>query len=226
MAGTRVDRSKKPYSRPAPRRRSEGEWLHDKAPDAPASRPVASTATQPATTANSKLIVSNLHYEAIFGQIGTLVREPMIRYDRSGRSSGVAIITYETPAEGKRAQMEYNGKLCKGQPMTIEFHTAPPTRPQVRRSTSAPSLINRIQKPPLLDRLSQKNTKSKIDAQSSSLSGGLGPVRTKGRGARAPREPKKPKTAQELDMELDAFMKDDAKPATAQNQTEDVEMTS
>ena len=39
---------------------------------------------------------------------------PPVKYDRSGRSSGVAIISYEIPAEAKRAIQQYNGKLCKG----------------------------------------------------------------------------------------------------------------
>ena len=38
-----------------------------------------------------------------------------IKYDRSGRSTGVAIISYETPAEAKKALVHYNGKLCKGE---------------------------------------------------------------------------------------------------------------
>ena len=68
--------------------------------------------------------------------------------------------------------------------------------------------------------------------------GGVGPVRTKARGgaasARAParKEREKPKTAEELDKELDAFMKDDitaaSKPETSaaapQDQNGDVEM--
>jgi hypothetical protein len=56
---------------------------------------------------------------------------------------------------------------------------------------------------------------------------GPGPIRNKGRGAvrAAPKEHRKPKntpkTAAELDQELDSFMKDDA----AAPITEDVEMT-
>lgn len=38
----------------------------------------------------------------------------IIKYDRSGRSEGIAIISYETPAEAKKALGHYNGKLCKG----------------------------------------------------------------------------------------------------------------
>lgn len=222
-----MDRSRKPYSRNAPRPRgAEGEWLHDRAPAVP--RAVSNT-NGAATSASSKLIVSGLHYELttkdltqIFGQVGTLVREPLIRYDRSGRSSGVAIISYETAVEAAAAKERYDGKLAKGQPMSIEFHHAPPQQPRGRRSASAPSsLINRIQKPPLLDRLS-RNEAPRKPAQEKS---GTGPIRTKKGAARAP---KKVKTAEELDMEIEQFMKDDIlpsqAPAAAQQVDGDVEM--
>ena len=58
-----------------------------------------------------------------------------------------------------------------------------------------------------------------------SRSNGAGPIRSKQRGKPAPREKKvkqTPKSAEELDKELDAFMKDDTAPGPAQ--TEDVEM--
>ena len=35
------------------------------------------------------------------------------QYDRSGRSSGVAVITFETPAEATRAKKQFDGILCK-----------------------------------------------------------------------------------------------------------------
>ena len=126
--------------------------------------------------------------------------------------------------------------------MQIEFDAGPP-RQQARRIASAPSLINRIQKPPLLDRLGDakgsappKGPKASAPAYEPFLycgirpltllfvfcsSSGPGPVRTK---ARPTREKKKPKTMDELDSELDAFMKEDA-PATAPAQAAgDVEM--
>jgi len=54
---------------------------------------------------------------------------------------------------------------------------------------------------------------------------GGGPVRT--RGARQPRPgPKKPKTAEELDKELDSFMNDDAKPRPTGKESEVVATTS
>ena len=53
--------------------------------------------------------------------------------------------------------------------MSIEFDAGPPTRPgAARRNVSAPSLINRIEKPPLLERLGQQETKAKADSQAPS----------------------------------------------------------
>ncbi|KAF8556820.1 hypothetical protein OG21DRAFT_1458547, partial [Imleria badia] len=208
------NRQRKPYARP---RGSDGAWLHDRAPFTSAKgnsiiAPVAGSAN----ALNTKLVVSNLHYEitpkdlvSIFGQIGTLVREPLIRYDRSGRSSGVAIITYEKPAEATRAKKEYEGKLAKGQPMEIAFDTAPPRRV---RSASMPgistaSLLNRIERPSLAERLG--------NGEDTKQSTTTGPIRTRApRSARAAVAPRskvarptrsKVKTAEELDRELDVF---------------------
>ncbi|KAF5347797.1 hypothetical protein D9756_010284 [Leucocoprinus leucothites] len=55
-----------------------------------------------------KLLISNLHYEVttkdltiIFGQTGTL-------YDRSGRSSGQAVVSLETITQAVRAKKQFN----------------------------------------------------------------------------------------------------------------------
>ncbi|KZT03810.1 RNA-binding domain-containing protein [Laetiporus sulphureus 93-53] len=204
-------RASKPYGRPSRLRGSDGEWLHDKAPEMP---PAVLN-----SSASTKLMISNLHYELtakdltqIFGQVGTLVREPLIRYDRSGRSSGVAIVSFETEAEAAAAKNRFDKKLAKGQPMSIEFYQPqPPRRPTRRGQSAPPSLIHRIEKAPLLDRLSKDEPK-----RQQAPATGPGPVRTRARGAAKPaRVPKKAKTAEELDFELDAFMKDDTKPAEA-----------
>lgn len=228
-------RTKKPYGRPESRPQgSDGEWLHDMAPTAPrALRNRANNNAQPSGPPSSKLQVSNLHYEVtpkdlsqIFGKLGTLVREPAIRYDRSGRSSGIAVITYETMGEATKAKSQFNDKLCKGQPMKIEYLNEPPERP-ARRSASTPTLLNRIQKPSLMERLSQEEPSKGAPAASQT---GVGPIRNKPRSQprsqprnqparpRAPAKSNKPKTAEELDKELDTFM---APPATG-----DVEMAS
>ncbi|KAF7360226.1 THO complex subunit 4-A [Mycena venus] len=244
MASFRSNRvARKPYSRPVPRPNIDGQWLHDMAEDdnTPLNGGLNSRPRTPAAVAgpSTRLVVTNLHYEispkdltAIFGQIGTLTSEPHIRYDRSGRSSGTAIVSFETLAEATRAKNQYNGILAKGQPMSIAFDVTPPRQPRAR-SSSAPttsSLLNRIQKPPLLDRLSG----SKDDSALPRAPRGVGPIRTargaqkpaRGGKAAAPKKPKTPKTAAELDKELDAFMGDnDSAPApAAAAPAQDVEM--
>ncbi|KAF5389609.1 hypothetical protein D9757_004233 [Collybiopsis confluens] len=165
-----------------------------------------------------------------------------IKYDRSGRSLGTALVFYETTVEAAKAKKTYDGVLAKGevvlvcspiprsktwsdtllsqgQPMTITYDTSIPRQ---RRAVSAPhSLLSRIQKAPLADRLSSDDLQLRD-------SSGPGPVRSKasrggGRGGNRgggtrhsePKinSPKQPKTAEELDKELDAFM-GDADPAT------------
>ncbi|KAF8893171.1 hypothetical protein CPB84DRAFT_1837326 [Gymnopilus junonius] len=221
---------RKPYARPAARGNAEGQWLHDRAPTGPARGRAPAPAHRAAPVAhvpagiNNKLLVSNLHYEitpkdliAVFGQIGTLIREPLLRYDRSGRSSGTAIIAFETAMEATRAKKQFDGYLAKGQPMSIAYDTFnPPRAPRApQRATSAPtttSLLNRIEKPPLVERISADDTSTtKVPSGPRAFAGG--PVRS--RPARAakppkgpPKGPKKAKTAEELDKELDAFMGD------------------
>ncbi|KAG7094884.1 hypothetical protein E1B28_005691 [Marasmius oreades] len=207
--------SRKPYSRP----NVNEQWVHDKAPGVKNALNNDEKPRLPSTTnlPTTKLQVSNLHYEvtpkdltSIFGQIGTLVREPMIRYDRSGRSSGVAIISFETPAEATRAKKQFDGILAKGQPMSITYDSGPPRAS--RRAVSGSALINRIQRPALKERLSADDSQIPDFA-------GPGPIRSRprrrgGKSSVSRPAPKKPKTAEELDKELDAFMGDsDTSPA-------------
>ena len=52
--------------------------------------------------------------------------------------------------------------------MSIDFDAGPPPRPaKLRRNVSAPSLLNRIEKPPLLDRLSHNEPKAMAVAPAS-----------------------------------------------------------
>ncbi|KAJ3758935.1 hypothetical protein EV360DRAFT_94399 [Lentinula raphanica] len=198
----------KPYNRP-PRGDLNSQWLHDKAPGTKTSNGDAQPRgpSDALEQGRTKLLVSNLHYEvtpkdliAIFGQIGTLVREPIIRYDRSGRSLGIAIVQYETAAEATKGKKTFDGVLAKGQPMTIAYDTSGPR--QTRRAVSAPqsSLISRIQKGPLADRLASDD----IQLKEFSGPGGGASQRSEPRT----KTPKQPKTADELDKELDAFMGD------------------
>ncbi|KIY47487.1 hypothetical protein FISHEDRAFT_45163 [Fistulina hepatica ATCC 64428] len=162
---------------------------------------------------NTRLIVSNLHYEItvknltdIFGAIGTLIREPYIRYDRSGRSTGVAIVMYETAAEAQRAISQYNNIEAKGQPMTVQFDTSVPRR--ANRASSTSSLLERMQTVSFPKRASQDD--SNIHKKRHVCKNTVGPIRTSGARGGGKTRPvfKKQVTAEELDKELDAFMED------------------
>ncbi|KAF8591286.1 hypothetical protein K439DRAFT_1327309 [Ramaria rubella] len=211
--------------RPIPTAPRNGAWVHDRAPG---MHPTTST----------RLVVSNLHWEvtvkdltSIFSTIGNLAREPVIRFDRSGRSTGVAFIAFESPAEATRAKNQLDGKIAKTQAMAITYDTSTPRIPPgvkaAARNGAPDSLLNRVSKPPLLSRISSGGDPPKGPAAFS----GSGPDRTRPatRGARggarptAPRarEPKKDKTAEELDKELEAFMGNSPKDSG----TGDVEMS-
>ncbi|TFY55985.1 hypothetical protein EVG20_g9111 [Dentipellis fragilis] len=155
---------------------ADGAWLHDKAAFGTSRTAPAAATTEP-TAANSKLVVSNLHYEitpkdlmAIFGQIGTLVR----------------------------------------QPMDIAFDNTP--LPRQPRHSAPGSLINRIQKAPLIERLGRAEGEAKASLVKATRGAAVTRGRGRGRGARSgggtKREKSKPKTAEDLDKELDAFIRD------------------
>jgi len=114
--------------------------------------------------------------------------------------------------EATKAKKQFHGILAKGQPMSVSYYIAPraPRRTASAPSTTARSLLNRVEKPPLAERLTKEEGDIKLPSGPRSLSG---PVRTRParggvRQARSPPKRMQPKTAEELDKELDAFMGD------------------
>ncbi|KZV72301.1 RNA-binding domain-containing protein [Peniophora sp. CONT] len=226
----------------APTRSSDDMWVHDMH-----DKPHATRSAAPSGPPTAQLLVSNLHYEvtakdlaAVFGQIGTLVSVPHIRYDRSGRSQGIAVITFETPAEATRARNQLHGVLAKGEPMSIEYKRDVPKPRRNSEPTGTPSLLNRIRdapKAPLTQRLAKAETAAAKSAKAAAVKasapagrGGRGERGGRGgRGGKAPRERKLPKTADDLDAELDAYLSNDKeKPASAaapKDSNGDVEMS-
>ncbi|TVY13583.1 THO complex subunit 4A [Lachnellula arida] len=81
---------------------------------------------------SAKLRVENLHYELteedlddLFNRIGPVIKLELL-YDRSGRSDGVAYVTYDSHYDAKKAIREFDGANAKGQPIRL---TAVPTGP-------------------------------------------------------------------------------------------------
>ncbi|CAE6418987.1 unnamed protein product [Rhizoctonia solani] len=219
MSSNTNRRARHPYTRPPPPNNPGGQWVHDMAPGSTEDRKPRPAVSSGTGDEPARLLVSNLHYEvtekdlsSIFGTIGTLLREPTIRYDRSGRSTGVANITYSHARDAKLAQKQLDGVMAKGEAMVVKLDSPPPgARPQPTGRNSTNSLLNRMEKKPLVDRLaegegSKKNTNDKA-------SPGPGPTRSaRGRGkpagGKGPRTRAAPKTAEDLDKELEAFMGD------------------
>lgn len=97
------------------------------------------------------MIVKGLHYEIgndellnLFQRIGPVFKSS-VRFDRTGRSTGVATVIYSDQKDAIRAKQEYDGANAKGQPLSISFE---PMR-EDRFAQSGPSggrgLLERLQ---------------------------------------------------------------------------------
>ncbi|KAG8919302.1 hypothetical protein FRC01_001353 [Tulasnella sp. 417] len=185
----------------------------------------------------SKLIVSGLHYEIteqelvkIFKPYGAFARDPAIRYDRSGRSTGFGFVTYENEEDAAVAQKELDGVLAKGEEIHVKLdHYYAPraakdkangtaTSAKGGRGGSGGSLLNRIEKESLLNRMGDKSKDKDASKAAAPKTDGAGPARRerpangrtrseRGVGSRQSARRPKPKTAEDLDKELDAYSK-------------------
>ncbi|KAG8757436.1 hypothetical protein FRC14_002079 [Serendipita sp. 396] len=204
----------------------DGQWLHDKAPGAEKTRAPRVTESHNVSGQNAKLLVDNLHYEvserdlvSLFGKYGSFAREPRIRFDRSGRSLGTAVIVFENVEDAKAAQRGLNRQLAKGQELIVRFDDTP------TNTRGAASLLARMDKgssSSLASRLGDAPRGSENGSQSTR--GGIGPHRNRGgrggggRGAqgRERPSPKKPLTAEQLDKDLDSYGAQTEGPAAVQ----------
>ncbi|OAA43174.1 Nucleotide-binding, alpha-beta plait [Metarhizium rileyi] len=136
------------------RRNMDSEWVHDRYDESVFRRGPAprrrreSPITEPK---GSKLRVENIHYDLteedldeLFARIGR-VAKLNLRYDRAGRSEGIAYVTYEHKEDAEEAVRQYDGANANGQPIRLTllparnpFDTAVmPSRPLSER-VSAP----------------------------------------------------------------------------------------
>ncbi|GAA5835019.1 hypothetical protein JCM9279_007175 [Rhodotorula babjevae] len=243
-----------PYARPA-----GDSWKHDKfdtadsstsSPREPASR--SSTADQ---GPSNKLVIHNLHYEVserelelLFVQIGPMASAPKIKFDRSGRSTGTAWVTYLEDKHAAKAKEAFNGAMAKGEPIEVDFDYRN-DRPSERGAAAPGSLLARLggtesaargpkfaaptrgagggpDRAPRAERGAPRDGPrggERGERERGGRGGGRG-----GRGGRGGErsagggrgEKRAPKTNEDLDAELEAFMKapagdDKAKSASA-----------
>ncbi|KKZ67951.1 hypothetical protein EMCG_06383 [[Emmonsia] crescens] len=144
------------------------DWVHDKFEDDRDTRPsyrgsraprldrYSPEPEQPQTGA--KIRVSNLHYdlteedlEDLFTRIGP-INTLSLRYDRAGRSEGVAFVTYKRLVDAQTAIREFDGANAKGQPITLTLMSSAPVRTTGRNpfdfvEKPKGSLFDRTEKP-------------------------------------------------------------------------------
>jgi len=121
----------------------------------PVTTPVhrARAAAAPATDSSKavsqgseKIIVSNLpgdvneaQIKDLFNQTVGALREITLHYDASGRSKGIATVTFQKKGDGAKAFQQYNNRLIDGKrPMKIEI-VVDPSRPLPLASRVAPA---------------------------------------------------------------------------------------
>lgn len=151
------------------------------------------------TSGPPKLLIQNLDFgvsdsdiHELFAEFGSM-RSAVIHYDRSGRSLGTAHVTFVRSGDAMKALRQYDGVHLDGRPMKISMEGGA---------------------------VSQSNGVKRLGQSPRSFGGGRGGDRRGGRGGRGGSRGgrggrggrdggnrSKPKTAEELDAELDAYVK-------------------
>ncbi|GAA5859323.1 hypothetical protein JCM8547_001984 [Rhodosporidiobolus lusitaniae] len=151
---------------------------------------------------SAKLVVKNLHYE---------VSEKELEFDRSGRSQGIAWIVYTSEDHAAQAKEAFNGAPAKGQPIEVEFDFRM-DRAGERGQAREGSLLSRLGADASRGPKFASTSSGSRPARGRPERSVSGPTRGSGRGGRGGREggrgeKREPKTNEDLDKELEAFMK-------------------
>ncbi|KAF9959582.1 hypothetical protein BGZ72_009312 [Mortierella alpina] len=124
-----------PYTRNAP----EDRWTHDKFDEvnqkAAGGGRDRDNRPQAGEAGNAKIIVENLHYAVTLEDIKELfdthagpIKFAEVKYDLSGRSTGVATITFKAAGDAATAIKKLHGIALDGQPMKITYAPLPVNR--------------------------------------------------------------------------------------------------
>ncbi|KAI9676460.1 MAG: hypothetical protein M1817_000617 [Caeruleum heppii] len=83
----------------------------------------------------------------LFNTIASLRKRPSIRYDRAGRSTGVATVILPTLAAAKEAIREFDGANAHGQPIRLTLVASVGTAATSYTTTGRPNPFEMAQKP-------------------------------------------------------------------------------
>ncbi|KAF9911972.1 hypothetical protein EC991_001419 [Linnemannia zychae] len=229
-----------PYSRNTNNSNAtEDRWTHDKfegSNQKAAGGRGGQNNTGAAGTGGNKIVVENLHYAVTLEDIKELmtthagpVKFAEVKYDPSGRSTGVATVVFKESKDAATAIDKLHGIALDGQPMKIKYAPVPASnnRPQDRRSAPGRDAVKRdvfsrlgASEADIASRLGKLNPMPKTpkpavgrgQGSSNNNNGGRNNNNNKQQQPKPaqPREKKKPqvKTAEELDAEMDTYMGD------------------
>lgn len=159
-------------------------------------------------TGPAKITINNLHFGVsdadileLFGELGR-IKYASVHYDRTGRSMGKADVVFERRSEAQLAIQQYNGVPLDGRAMAITWAGA-----EVAAAASPKGGLRQLQGG-RINRASAGTGRGR-GARGSRGAGGRG--RGAAGGKRGGRGGGAPKTAAELDAELDAYIKQNPK---------------
>jgi len=148
------------------------------------------------SSGSAKLLISNLDFgvsdsdiRELFSEFGTM-RSAVIHYDRSGRSLGTGQVVFERRGDAAKAHRQYDGVHLDGRPMKISMEGGAPQSNGVKR----------------LGQGSRGFGGGRGSGGGNRRGGRGGRSRGGGRGGGSSGTKEKPKTAEELDAELDAYV--------------------
>ncbi|CED83200.1 RRM motif-containing protein [Phaffia rhodozyma] len=244
-AGRGADRAagSAPYTRPPPAS-TDAPWRHDMF-GGKGGRQGGQIGSDSQTNPSAKLKIEGLHYEIqnfqlekIFAQAGKIAEGPSIVYDRSGRSTGVAYVTYAAISDAKLAFEKLDGQKANGEPIKITYAPVRLPRPGTVRATGPAEgkplfgrlggLVGGTDAPAATRGRESRGPRTAnpkgTDGPSAPRVGGAGRGGREARGGRGggggggggrgKGSKRGPVNQDALDKELEAFMKSDA-PATA-----------
>uniref|UniRef100_A0A2A4IVF5 RRM domain-containing protein n=1 Tax=Heliothis virescens TaxID=7102 RepID=A0A2A4IVF5_HELVI len=185
-------------------------WKHDMFNDF-GERKIQRNAMPAITTGPTKLLVSNLDFgvsdsdiQELFSEFGIL-KSAAVHYDRSGRSLGTADVVFERRADALKAMKQYNGVPLDGRAMNIQLATSEIS--SFRTEERGGGRIgggNSGGSGPIRRNISRGGA-----TRNQGGGGSRGNTRRGGRGAAGPGRGKRPvPTAEQLDAELDAYVKE------------------